>query len=246
MNTQKSWVLVTGGTRGIGESLVTHLCRHYRVVFSWRQSGNQAHALVERCRSAGYDVEAFQCDGTDSQAISEHAQRLISIGGAPHALINNAGITRDGHFLTMDTRAWLDVIDNNLNASFYWTRALLPSMVEAGGGSIIMMSSISAIKGNAGQTNYSATKAALLGLTRSLSLEVARFGVRVNAIAPGVIDTEMTRNMPPKALTALTRSIPMRRAGDAREVSAMTEYLIGEDGRYITGQCFVIDGGITA
>ncbi|MFX1766275.1 SDR family NAD(P)-dependent oxidoreductase [Paraburkholderia sp. A1RI-2L] len=244
--TNYPWVLVTGGTRGIGLALVRRLATQQRVVFTWRHSADEARRLVDECKAKGHDVQSVRCDGSNAQAVYDLAQLLIAQHGAPLALINNAGVTRDGALISMNTSAWLDVIDQNLNASFYWTRALLPAMVEATRGTVLMMSSVSGIKGNAGQTNYSATKAALIGMTRSLALEVARFGVRVNAIAPGVIDTDMTRNMPEKAYAALCKSIPMRHAGAVDDIVAMAEYLIGEQGRYITGQCFAVDGGMSA
>ncbi|MFL9884409.1 SDR family NAD(P)-dependent oxidoreductase [Paraburkholderia agricolaris] len=243
---QQPWVLVTGGARGIGKELVVTLSQQYHVVFTWRHSENEAQQLIEFCRQQGRRVDGLQCDGADSDAVQSQARRLVDAQGAPHALINNAGITRDSVFLGMDTRDWLDVIDNNLNASFHWTRAFLPGMVDAGRGSVVMMSSVSGLKGNIGQTNYSATKAALIAFARSLALEVARFGVRVNAIAPGIIDTDMMRDMPEKARTALCKSVPMKRAGQVSEVSSMVAYLIGDQSRYITGQCMVVDGGLTA
>ena len=245
-NSNRPWVLVTGGARGIGLALVRRLAVGHRVVFTWRHSVDEAQRLVDECKSKGQDVQSVQCDGSKPEGVYETAAQLIAQHGAPLALINNAGVTRDGALINMDTSAWLDVIDQNLNASFYWTRALLPAMIDAACGTVLMMSSVSGIKGNAGQTNYSATKAALIGLTRSLAIEVARFGVRVNAIAPGVIDTDMTRRMPEKTYAELCKSIPMRQAGTVGDIAAMAEYLIGEQGRYITGQCFVVDGGMTA
>lgn len=244
--TNHPWILVTGGTRGIGLALVRRLATQQRVVFTWRHSADEAQRLVDECRAKGHDVQSVQCDGSNAQAVYDLAQQLIAQHGAPLALINNAGVMRDGALISMDASAWLDVIDQNLNASFYWTRALLPSMVEATRGTVLMMSSVSGLKGNVGQTNYSATKAALIGMARSLALEVARLGVRVNAIAPGVIDTDMTRNMPEKAYAALCKSIPMRHAGAVDDIAAMAEYLISEQGRYITGQCFAVDGGMSA
>jgi 3-oxoacyl-[acyl-carrier protein] reductase len=242
----RPWVLVTGGTRGIGLALVRRLAAQHRVVFTWRNSVDEAQRIIEECKSTGQVVQAVQCDGSNARSVHDLAQQLIAQHGAPLALINNAGVTRDGALINMEASAWLDVIDQNLNASFYWTRALVPAMIEAACGTVLMMSSVSGLKGNAGQTSYSATKAALIGLTRSLALEVARFGVRVNAIAPGVIDTDMTRNMPEKAYAALCKSIPMRHAGAVDDIAAMAAYLISEQGRYITGQCFVVDGGMTA
>ena len=244
--TNHPWILVTGGTRGIGLALVRRLATQQRVVFTWRHSADEAQRLVDECRAKGHDVQSVQCDGSNAQAVYDLAQQLIAQHGAPLALINNAGVMRDGALISMDASAWLDVIDQNLNASFYWTRALLPSMVEATRGTVLMMSSVSGLKGNVGQTNYSTTKAALIGMARSLALEVARLGVRVNAIAPGVIDTDMDRNMPEKAYAALCKSIPMRHAGAVDDIAAMAEYLISEQGRYITGQCFAVDGGMSA
>lgn len=245
-HTNRPWVLVTGGTRGIGLALVRRLALQHGVVFTWRHSVDEAERLVDECRSMEQDVQSVRCDGSKAEAVQDVASQLIAQRGAPLALINNAGVTRDGALINMETSAWLDVIDQNLNAAFYWTRAMLPAMIDAACGTVLMMSSVSGIKGNAGQTNYSATKAALIGLTRSLALEVARFGVRVNAIAPGVVDTDMTRDMPEKAYAALCKSIPMRHAGTVDDIAAMAEYLIGEQARYITGQCFAVDGGMTA
>jgi 3-oxoacyl-[acyl-carrier protein] reductase len=246
MQEQRPWILVTGGARGIGRALVDVLSLQYRVVFTFRQSSDEAHRLADQWRQQGRSVEALCCDGTDGAAVREHAQRLITAYGAPHALVNNAGITRDGAFLNMDAAAWRDVVDNNLNATYHWTRALLQSMVEAGHGTVVMMSSVSGIKGNVGQTNYGATKAALIGFTKSLALETARFGVRINAIAPGIIETDMLREMPEKARVAMSKSVPMKRAGETDDVASMVEYLISDKARYVTGQCFVIDGGLTA
>jgi 3-oxoacyl-[acyl-carrier protein] reductase len=246
MQAQRPWILVTGGARGIGRELVDVLSRQYHVVFTFRHSSDEAQRLIDQWRALGRSVEALCCDGTDAAAVHAHAEQLITAKGAPHALVNNAGITRDSAFLNMDTAAWLEVVDNNLNATFHWTRALLQSMVEAGSGSVIMMSSVSGIKGNAGQTNYGATKAALVGFAKSLALETARFGVRVNAIAPGIIETDMMRDMPEKARAAMCKSVPMKRAGDTRDVASMVEYLVGDKATYVTGQCFVVDGGLTA
>jgi 3-oxoacyl-[acyl-carrier protein] reductase len=148
--------------------------------------------------------------------------------------------------MRMSGAQWTDVVNANLNASFYVTRAFVHAMVEQGDGVILQMSSVSGFKGNIGQTNYSATKAAMIGMTRSLALELARFNVRVNAIAPGFIATEMTQEIPEAKLKALGAGIPLRRFGTVREVASLATYLASSDAAYITGQTFVVDGGLTA
>jgi 3-oxoacyl-[acyl-carrier protein] reductase len=243
----KKWVLVTGGTRGIGRGLVVAFCAAgYDVVFTYQRSHDAAAQLVHEMKAAGAHAAGHCCDSADEQAVNALARHLLVERGAPHAVINNVGITRDGVLMRMSGAQWTDVVNANLNASFYATRAFVHSMVEQGDGVILQMSSVSGFKGNIGQTNYSATKAAMIGMTRSLALELARFNVRVNAIAPGFIATEMTQQIPDAKLKALGAGIPLRRFGTVREVASLATYLASSDSAYITGQTFVIDGGLTA
>lgn len=137
-------------------------------------------------------------------------------------------------------------METNLNAVFYWNKHLLPAMISQGEGALLLMSSVSAIKGNVGQTAYGASKAAMVGLGRSLAQELGRFGIRVNCLLPGIIDSDMTRNMPPEALKGLRKQVPLRRLGTAQEVASVTAFMIGEESRYMTGQALVLDGGLTA
>ncbi|MEZ5840421.1 MAG: 3-oxoacyl-ACP reductase FabG [Hyphomicrobiales bacterium] len=240
-----NWVFVTGGSRGIGRVLVERFARSGRpVVFTYLSSREAAEALAAAL-SSDAPVEAVQCDGRDFAAMSALAGGLVDRHGAPGTVVNNAGITRDALMLQMTPEQWGEVIEGNLTSAFNATRAFLPAMIEAGGGTILQLSSVSGVKGNPGQANYSATKAGLIGFTRSLALEVARFNIRVNAIAPGLIETEMTQDLPAQELRALTRSIPMRRIGKAEEVAALAAFLAGEEAGYITGQTFVIDGGLS-
>ncbi len=246
-NTNKQkWVLVTGGTRGIGKDIVIHLAENYSVIFTYKNSIKEAQDVIEHCKKHNLSkVIAIQCDGCDESSVIKNSKQLIEQYGPPHALINNAGITRDSLLLKMESSAWHEVIDNNLNATFYWTKNLLPSMVENGEGAIIMMSSVSGIKGNIGQVNYSVTKAALLGFTKSLSLEIARFGIRVNAVLPGIIATDMFQAMPEKEQQKMLKSVPLKTAGNVNDVSQMVDFLISDKSAYITGQSFIVDGGMT-
>ena len=137
-------------------------------------------------------------------------------------------------------------MNTNLNAIFYWNKHLLPPMIMQGEGAVLLMSSVTAIKGNVGQSAYGASKAAMIGLGRSLALEMGRFGIRVNCLLPGIIDSDMTRAMPADALKGLRKQIPLRRLGDAQEVARVSAFMIGNDSRYMTGQTLVLDGGLTA
>lgn len=240
----EKWIAVTGGSRGIGRGLVESLTADgFRVLFTYRSAREKAEDVE---RASGGLAEGEQVDGADREAVTAFVRRAIQRLGAPSALINNAGITRDGALMTSDAAAWSEVIDANLNATAHMTRAFLPAMIEAGGGSIVQMSSVTAIRGNPGQTNYAATKAAMLGFTRALAHEVARFGIRVNAVLPGLIETDMTHAMPEPARRALKAMAPMRRLGRVSEVAECVKFLISDRASYITGQSIVVDGGLTA
>lgn len=242
-----TWALVTGGTRGIGRGIVTCLLdAGYTVVFTYKSSSGEAAAIEAAAERAGHKARGFQCDGTDEAAVEALASQLIHDMGAPAALVNNAGITDDALLCHMPVQSWDRVIDTNLRPVFLFSKAVLPAMFEAGGGAIVNMSSVSAIRGNVGQTNYSATKAAILGMTQSLALEVARFGVRVNAVLPGLVKTEMIDAIPEAKLKSMQQRIPMRRLCDVAEVGKLVRYLVSDDAAYITGQAISIDGGLSA
>ena len=245
--TAKQWVFVTGGTRGIGRGLVVAFCAAgYDVVFTYQSSHDAAAALVREMAETGAHAAGHCCDSADADAVNALALALLDARGAPHAVVNNVGITRDTVLMRMSGAQWLDVINANLNAAFYVTRAFVEAMLAQGDGVILQMSSVSGFKGNIGQTNYSATKAALIGMTRSLALELGRFNLRVNAIAPGFIATEMVASIPEAKTKAIRASIPLRRLGTVEEVASLATYLASPASAYITGQTFVIDGGLTA
>jgi 3-oxoacyl-[acyl-carrier protein] reductase len=241
----KQWVLVTGGSRGIGRALVEELAKQWNVVFTCRGGLSPGAEVIEYCSGLPGWVESCVCDGSDEQAVDLVAPQLLARLGAPFAVIHNAGITLDDLHIQQTGERWRQVIDTNLNAIFYWNRHLLPAMMAQGEGAMVLMSSVTGIKGNTGQTAYGASKAAMIGLGKSLALEVARFGIRVNCLLPGIIESEMTQAIPPEALKALRKQIPLRRLGKASEVARATAFLIGDDSRYMTGQSLVLDGGLT-
>lgn len=240
------WVLVTGGSRGIGRGVVEMLARQYRVVFTFQKASQQAEAVAKILSDQGAMVEAHRCDGVDPEQVGALARDCIDRLGAPWGLVLNAGVTQDGALVSMSNESWHHVVSTNLDASFYCVRAFLESMLGERRGSIVMMSSVTAIHGNPGQVNYAATKAAMLGMTRSLAREIARYGVRINAIAPGLIDTEMVAAMPEERRRVMMKSVPLRRLGGVDEVAALVRYLLSEESEYMTGQTLVLDGGLSA
>lgn len=247
MTTKQKWVLVTGGTRGIGRGLVETLCgAGYQVVFTYKESEQAATELKQAMAALGQCATGYRCDSANETSVAEFARSILTSHGAPYGVVNNAGITRDSMLMQMSSEQWLDVVNVNLNAAFFVTRQFVKPMIEQGNGVILQMSSVSGHKGNVGQTNYSATKAALSGMTRSLAIELGRFNVRVNAIAPGYIGTEMIDQIPERQLKAITSTIPLRRVGTIAEVAGMAAFMLSDAGAYVTGQTFVVDGGLSA
>ncbi|MDF7673979.1 3-oxoacyl-ACP reductase FabG [Acetobacteraceae bacterium ESL0709] len=245
MQPHDKWILITGGSRGIGKSLVEYLSQSYNTVFTYASSDEKAKSLVgslSQKDGRGW-VIAEKCDVRDAEATRDMCRRLTETYAPPYGLISNAGITRDELMLKMDPRNWHDVIDSNLNGAFNIVHALSPFMVQERQGSIIFMSSVAATKGIVGQTNYSASKAGLLGLTRSLALELSRFKITVNAILPGYIDTDMT-DLLGEQKKVISKSIPLRRFADPIEVAYLADFLLSDKSRYITGQSLTIDGGV--
>jgi 3-oxoacyl-[acyl-carrier protein] reductase len=239
-------VVITGGTRGIGRGVVETLStRGYDVVFTYSSSDELAKAMAKEADANGRRVQGYRCDARRAEEVDAFAAKVLECHGRPYALVNNVGITRDSILVNMPAENWHDVIGANLDSVYCMTRRFLPAMLESGNACVIQMSSVSALRANRGQTNYSATKAALLGFTRSLAAEVARFNVRVNAVAPGLIATEMLEAMPAARREAVAKSIPLRRIGSVEDVGAMVEFLLSPGAGYVTGQTFVVDGGMT-
>ncbi|RCX00590.1 MULTISPECIES: SDR family oxidoreductase [Kosakonia] len=238
-----SWILVTGGNRGIGSAIVNELRSDNNIVFTSRSTKSSPD---ENNQSSKTFIEHVVCDNCDVVQVETVAKDLLNRYGPPKAVIHNAGVTQDELHIRQSIEQWRNVIDTNLNAIFYWNKYLLPEMMANGDGVILLVSSVTGIKGNIGQTVYGASKAAHFGLARSLALEVARFGIRVNCLAPGVIDSDMTHNLSPDALKKLRSQIPLRRFGSVEEVAKVARFMISEPCQYMTGQTIVLDGGMTA
>ncbi|XP_037959428.1 3-oxoacyl-[acyl-carrier-protein] reductase FabG-like [Teleopsis dalmanni] len=243
----KKWILITGGSRGIGRSLVTELLSSWNVIFTGRTETGLSDTLAEAAKiDSPFWARGYACDGKNEVQVEELSLSLLEEFGPPTAIIHNAGIARDALHIHQNADVWLDVINTNLVAIINWNRHLVPPMLLEGYGSIVLMSSITGLKGNIGQTAYAASKSAMFGVARSLAHEVGRFGIRVNCVAPGLIESDMTEAIPVEKLKAMKKNIPLRRLGRPEEVAKVVEFLIGENSQYITGQTIILDGGATA
>lgn len=240
------WILITGGSKGIGKGLTKLLASEgYDIVFTYLSSVEDAKALEQEMSDDNSVVKGYQCDGRNAAEVESLCARLVAERGAPYALINNMGITADEMIFSLDLENYQNTISTNLDSAIYFSKSLAPSMSELGDGSIIFMSSVTAFKGNIGQLSYAATKAAMLGVSKTLALELARFNVRVNSIAPGFIETEMVNKIPLASLNKMKKAIPLRRLGSVEDVGNLASFLLSNKASYITGQTFVVDGGLT-
>lgn len=237
--------VVTGGTRGIGKAIVLELSRQGAdVAFTYAKSAEQANALEEEIKKRGSKAMAVQSDSSDFNQSKQMIAGVIKNLGKVDVLVNNAGITRDKALMMMSEEDWKNVIDTNLNGVFNCTRAVVVPMMKQKSGTIINISSVSGVVGMAGQTNYSSSKAGIIGFTKALAKEVARYGVTVNAVAPGFIETDMVEAIDKKYLEEMIKNIPMGRMGTAEEVAEVVTFLISDAARYITGQVLNVDGGM--
>jgi 3-oxoacyl-(acyl-carrier-protein) reductase len=237
--------LVTGGSRGIGRAIVTTMAdAGADVAFNYQHSKEQAEALAASIREKGVRCKAYQANVASPEEMRALARQVISEFGHIAILVNNAGINRDKSFLKMTKEMWDEVMRVNLDGVFHTTQLVAEDMVGTGWGRIINISSIVGQTGNFGQTNYAATKGALISLTESLARELARKGITVNAVAPGFIETDMVSAMPAEALAQVKALTPMGRLGKPEEIAEAVEFLASPRASFITGQVLGVNGGM--
>lgn len=242
MSFKDKTVVITGGSRGIGRAMVIEFaCQGATVFFTSYRHDNEAEALVQE-----YKVNHFKCSQNNKQEIENTVQSILKQTGSIDILINNAGIKADNYLLMMPDNEWDRVIDTNLNGTYRWVKAVTSSMINARQGVIVNISSVSEFVGVGGQTNYAASKGALGAFTRSLAAELGPRGIRVNAVIPGFIETDMTAAMPRQMKKKYQERILIKRFGKPEEIANVVCYLCSDQASYIYGQEIIVDGGLTS
>jgi len=236
--------IVTGGGAGIGLAIARMLAKRGANVAVPDFNGPSSEAAAAELRALGVQALAFQADVADPKRMGEVAEATLQAFGGLHILINNAGITRDNLMLRMDPAQWDAVIRTNLTGTFVATHACLRQMIKQREGCIVSIASVIGLMGNAGQANYAASKGGVIAFTKSLAREVASRNVRVNAVAPGYIATDMTAKLPEEVREAMKKTIPMPRLGDPEDVARAVRFLCSDESSYITGVCLRVDGGL--
>ena len=236
--------IITGGAQGIGKAMVEVIAQSGTAVVVADMNLEEAQKTATEYHSPENPCIAVGLDITDSQQVSEAVGHLIKEWGRVDVLINNAGITRDSLLMRMKEEDWNRVMDVNLKGVFYCTRAVLPTMIRQRRGSIVNIASIVGVMGNAGQANYAASKAAVIGFTKSVAREYASRGIRVNAVAPGFIDTAMTQALSEDVRDRLLKQIPLARLGTDRDVAHAVRFLISDEAAYVTGHVLHVNGGM--
>jgi 3-oxoacyl-[acyl-carrier protein] reductase len=237
--------LITGASRGIGKAIArTFAQQGANIVFTHLSSEEQGQGAADELRSFGVKVCAYRSDASNFSAVNDVIQEIIKEFGRLDILVNNAGITRDNLLLRMGEQDWDDVIQVNLKSAFNTVKAAARPMISQRCGSIINISSVVGIKGNAGQANYAASKAGMIGFTKSIALELGSRNIRCNAIAPGFIQTAMTEELPQTTVEEWVKQIPLRRMGTSEDVANCALFLASDAASYITGQVIQVDGGM--
>lgn len=237
-------VLVTGASRGIGQAILFELARRGATVIGTATSATGAQAIAEALTSAGLTGEGMALDVTDPAQCDALVDAIVKQHGRIDVLVNNAGITRDNLLMRMKDEEWDAIIQTNLSSVFRMSRAVLRPMMKARFGRIVSIASVVGAMGNAGQTNYAAAKAGMFGFSKSLAREVGSRGITVNCVAPGFIDTDMTRALPEAQRTALAQQIPLGRLGGVEDIAQAVAYLASDGAGYVTGVTLHVNGGM--
>lgn len=249
--TTKRIVVITGGSRGIGRSICismagadTHIFFNYFNPVNPEEEAEKAKETERAVVEAGGSVTSMSVDVVSESAVNEFIEKIMEAAGRIDVLVNNAGITRDGLLVRMKTADWDSVLDTNLKGTFLCTKAVATIMMKQRYGRIVNIASVVGASGNAGQANYSASKAGVMGFTKTVAKELAPRGVTVNAVAPGFIETDMTAVLSDKVKAALMQQIPMGKIGKPEDVAAAIKFLVSDDASYITGQVIHVNGGM--
>ncbi len=236
--------LVSGAGRGIGREIALELAQAGCAVICVSRNESSCGAVAEEIRKAGGNAESFAFDVSDAAQTKEKCAEILKKYGAVDILVNNAGITRDNLLMRMTDEEWNDVISTNLSSCFYLSRSLVRAMMGKRWGRIINITSVSGIAGNAGQANYSAAKAGIIGFTKTLARELAARNITANAVAPGFIETDMTAKLPGNIAEAAKAAIPLKTFGKPADIARVCAFLASEEASYITGQVISVNGGL--
>ncbi len=237
--------IVTGGTRGIGKEIAKTLAKNgANIAINYRKYSEEVENLVEELKALGGKALAIKCDISNEDEVNNFIKEVKENFGSIDILVNNAGITKDGLLLRMSEKDFNDVIDVNLKGTFNMTKAVSSIMVKQRVGKIINISSVVGVAGNAGQCNYAASKAGVIGFSKSIARELASRNINVNVIAPGYINTDMTKVLPEKVREEVLKTIPMKKIGEPKEIANLVLFLSSDLSNYITGQVINVDGGM--
>ena len=245
MNENAKVALITGATRGIGKQIALELASQgYNIALNYRKQNEELETLKKEIESQNVKCLTVYGDVSNYEDVEKFIKEIIKEFGKIDVLVNNAGITKDMLLMRMKKEDFENVIDVNLIGTFNVTKNVIPYMMKARNGKIVNISSVVGISGNAGQTNYSASKAGIIGFTKSLAKEVASRNINVNAIAPGFIKTDMTDVLKEEVKEEISKTIPLKRMGEAKDVANLVKFLVSEESNYITGQVINVDGGM--